>query len=105
MKMNCILTTAAVVWALTATALGQSSNVHQFAAVTSGVDHTIVLTLTSSVPGGFRNYYDLFPIEASLDFIYWQPLATVLRTNKATNDPIYVDSDAAKFNQRFYRTP
>ena len=105
MKTNWFLAAAAVLWGVAATALGQSANLHRFSAIDLKPDHTILLTLTSSVPSTLRNYYDLFPIEASPDLVDWEPLVSLMRTNRSTNATLFLDLAAANHALRFYRTP
>lgn len=105
MKTNRFLTTTSILWGVAATALGQSTNLHRFSAIDLRPDHTISFTLTSGVPSAFRNYFDLFPVEVSSNLTDWQPLVTLLRTNKSTNALTYTDLDAGKLDQQFYHTP
>jgi predicted dienelactone hydrolase len=86
-------------------ALAQISAAHHFAAIAARSDHSIQLALTGAEPVAARNYYDIFPIETSLDLTGWQPLITLQRTNNLTNTVIYSDADAAGLARRFYRTP
>ena len=105
MKTDRFLATGAVLWSVTATAPGQSTNLHRFSAIDLKSDHTISLTLTSGVPSTLRNYYDLFPIEASPNLVDWEPLVTLMRTNRSTNATLFLDLAAANHALRFYRTP
>src|SRR5437870_10831235 len=105
MKINRFLSTGAVLWSVAATALGQSANLQRFSAIDLKSDHTISLTLTSGVPSTLRNYYDLFPIEASPNLVDWEPLVTLMRTNRSTNATLFLDLAAANHALRFYRTP
>src|SRR5947207_8475879 len=104
MKTNRFLATAAVLWSVATAALCQSANPHRFSAIDLKSDHTISLTLTSGVPSTLRNYYDLFPIEASQNLIDWEPLTTLVRTNRSTNATLFLDLAAANHALRFYRT-
>jgi dienelactone hydrolase len=78
---------------------------HHFSAVSLAPDEAIRLTVTSTVPGSFKSYYDLFPIETSQDLVTWQPLVTLLRTNYTTDALMYTDNAAASLPERLYRTP
>lgn len=62
------------------------------------------LALEGSIATAFRSYFDLFRLESSFDLVRWEPLATVLRTNAATNAPRFLDESAAGSSHRFYRT-
>ncbi|PYJ80966.1 MAG: hypothetical protein DME22_22615 [Verrucomicrobia bacterium] len=104
MKTNWFLATAAVLWGVAATALGQFTSLHRFLAIDVKPDHTISLSLTSGVPSTLRNYYDLFPIEASQNLVDWEPLVTLMRTNRSTNATLFLDLAAANHALRFYRT-
>src|SRR5205814_7623252 len=97
--------TAAVLLVVPATMLGQSTNLHQFASIAANPDHTISLTLTSSVPAALRSYYDLLPIDASQNLVERVPLATVVRTNTSTNGVLFADFAPTNLAHRFYRTP
>lgn len=103
-RLNRLLAVAVVLCGMTATALGQSSNSHRFASIVALPDEAISLTLTSSVPTSWRNYYDLFPLEASPNLTDWAPLLTLLRTNRFTNATSFLDVAAANHALRFYRT-
>src|SRR5437867_4604620 len=105
MKINRFLATGAVLWGAAATALGQSTKLHRFSAIDLKPNHTISLSLTSGVPSTLINYYDLFPIEASQNLIDWEPLTTLVRTNRSTNATLFLDLAAANHALRFYRTP
>src|SRR5439155_7257225 len=85
--------------------LAQSTNLHRFSAIDLNPDHSVFLTLTSGVPSTFRNYYDLFPIDASPNLVNWTPLTTLFRTNRVANGVTLLDTEAAGLPLRFYRTP
>lgn len=78
---------------------------HRFGTITPQPDRAIALELLGVAPPGFQNYFDLYPIDASTDLSHWTPLATLMRTNMATNEFVYTDSQAAHYQHRFYRLP
>ena len=54
----------------------------------------------------FRNYLDLYPIEASTDFDRWELLGLLVRTNRAgVPFPSWLDAEGAIRSHRFFRTP
>jgi hypothetical protein len=59
--------------------------------------------LTGSAGIAFRSHFDLFRLERSADLAQWDSVATVVRTNAATNDLTFVDATDASSPQRFYR--
>jgi dienelactone hydrolase len=105
MRTKTILLGSGILLIVLCVAFGQTGNPHQFAKIAAGPGRIISLTLTSGVPSSFRNYYDLFPIEASQNLVDWEPFATLLRTNRVTSALTFKNLDAASFDQRFYRTP
>lgn len=68
-------------------------------------DGAVRVEVAGDVPGAYRNYYDLFPLEVSNDLTHWSPWITLLRTNWLTSSVTAVDSTARGLQQRFYRTP
>ena len=61
------------------------------------------LTLNSSSSGSFRDYFDLYVIEATTNLADWQPLLRLLHTN-STAPLIFTDTNAARYPFRFYRS-
>jgi predicted dienelactone hydrolase len=53
----------------------------------------------------FAPYYDLYPLETSTNLVNWAPLVTLQRTNGVPDTLRFLDADAPRFGQRFYRTP
>ena len=80
------------------------TNLHRIAGITKLSDQTISLELTGNCPSEFRPYFDIYAVETSSNLIDWKPLATLFRTNNTTNPLVCVDSDAADWRLRFYRT-
>ena len=105
MRTTSLYLGAAVLLTFAATLFGQPNRHHRFVSVAANADHTISLTLTSSVPSSLLNYYELFPVEASPNLADWTPLATLVRTNNSTNALLFSDSASTNLPLRFYRTP
>jgi len=53
------------------------------------------LDLGGCVGSQFRNYFDLYLLEASPDLVTWAPLTGLLRTNASTNPLLCVDGASA----------
>lgn len=81
------------------------STIHHIKGITANPNHTISLNLAGVVPRTLAAYYDLYPLDASTNLMDWSPLAALLRTNATLDALSYLDSDAANFDKRFYRTP
>src|SRR5689334_21094517 len=84
--------------------LRAQSVVHHFTSIAARPEGTVSLELSGNTPAAFLNYFDLFPLETSNDLSNWTSLATIVRTNRATNALVYLDA-ALPASQRFYRTP
>src|SRR6266498_2659735 len=82
-----------------------SFTVHRIEGITANPDHSISLNLAGVVPRVFAPYYDLYPLEDSINLVAWSPLAMLLRTNATLDALSYLDPEAANFDKRFYRTP
>jgi dienelactone hydrolase len=94
-------TLIAILLSLAQSAFAQSGG-HRFGAIRSQQDRSVSLELLGDVPSAFLKYFDLFPIGASTNLADWIPLATVVRTNLATNALVCLDADASHFSSRFY---
>ena len=81
------------------------TTIHRLGGITANPDHSISLNLAGVVPSPFAPYYDLYPLEASMNLVDWSPLATLQRTNDSLDGMSYRDTDAANLRERFYRTP
>ncbi|MBI4661731.1 MAG: hypothetical protein HY735_23150, partial [Verrucomicrobia bacterium] len=68
-------------------------------------DGSVSILLDGNPSGRLRKFFELYPIEDSSDLREWTPLATVLRTNISAGPATYLDPEAGKRPQRFYRTP
>ena len=66
--------------------------------------NSAVLELAGESAFLFGPYYDLYPLETSSNLVEWTPLVTLQQTNTAPDTPRFLDDDASKFSQRFYRT-
>src|SRR5580765_5455829 len=79
---------------------------HELTGIAVNPDHTVVLTAEGSVTttNVFRNYFDLVPVQASADFTHWATIATMLRTNLATNSVSFSDPLPVATAFQFYRT-
>jgi dienelactone hydrolase len=78
---------------------------HRFGAITPQPDRAIALELLGVAPLWFRNYFDIYPIDASTDLTHWTPLVMLVRTNVATDELVYMDAEASTLKRRFYRMP
>lgn len=78
---------------------------HRVGHIAPQTDGAVRLELSGAAGSLFLAYFDLYPLEASTDLVAWTPLATVVRTNKTTNAPVYLDTNAPSYRQRFFRTP
>ncbi len=58
-----------------------------------------------TVSNQFRQMFDLYLVEASTNLVDWERLALLPRTNSDTSPLLFRDTNAANFNERFYRTP
>ena len=86
--------------------VGQATTVsHHLGTIAAQPDRTVSLELLGSAPLLFASYFDLYPLEASTNLVDWTPLTTLVRTNLATHDLVYRDTDAPGFGHRFYRVP
>lgn len=81
------------------------STVHRIEGITAHPDHTISLNLEGVVPRLFAPYYDIYVLDASTNLVDWSPLAMLQRTHAYLDELRFLDSDAANFDKRFYRTP
>jgi dienelactone hydrolase len=88
-----------------ASVLAQSSGGHLIASITIGSGNRPLLRLDGGIDPSFRNYYNLFQLESSANLTEWASLATVVRTNAATNEVSFTDVLGADMPHRFYRTP
>ncbi|MGH7870462.1 MAG: hypothetical protein ACREP9_23160 [Candidatus Dormibacteraceae bacterium] len=78
---------------------------HSFNSIQVNADHSTSLTFTGDTTFPFARNYDLYPLEISSNLVDWAPLALLHRTNQEPDILRFVDADAPKFSQRFYRTP
>lgn len=81
------------------------TDVHRFGSLSRAPNGGIMLELLGGAPAIFRSYFGLHVIESSSDLVNWTPLATLVRTNRATDSISFLDAPAARLRQRFYRTP
>ena len=58
------------------------------------------LTLSNSSSGLFRDYFDLYVIEATTNLVDWQPLVRLLHTN-STAPLVFTDTNAAHLSHRY----
>ena len=58
------------------------------------------LTLSGSSSGLFKDYFDLYVIEATTNLVDWQPLLRLLHTN-STAPLIFTDTNAAHLSHRY----
>jgi Immunoglobulin I-set domain/Platelet-activating factor acetylhydrolase, isoform II len=66
----------------------------------------VLLSFSGGTSPTFAPYFDIFPLETSTNLVDWTPLAVLERTNSALLDGVqFPDSEAPKFQNRFYRTP
>jgi uncharacterized repeat protein (TIGR03803 family) len=78
---------------------------HTLSGIQGRANGSVDLTFAGETASSLAPYYSLFPLETSSNLVDWTPLATLQRTNTALDTLQYVDADAPKFSQRFYRTP
>jgi dienelactone hydrolase len=58
------------------------------------------LTLSGNSFGLFRDYFDLYVIEATTNLVDWQPLVRLLHTN-STAPLVFADTNAARLSHRY----
>ena len=63
----------------------------------------IELTLGGSVAKAFQKYFDLYPVETSLNLVDWNPWMILQGINSSTNTLTWIDSEAAIAPMRYYR--
>ncbi len=63
----------------------------------------IELTLGGSVAKVFRNYFDLYPVETSLNLVDWNLWMILQGANNRSNALAWIDSEAAIAPMRYYR--
>jgi len=85
-------------------ARAQTSEPHRLASISITPEGPPRLTLEGTAATAFKSYFDLFRLESSVDLQHWTSLATVVRTNAATNALTFLDETAADSSLRFYRT-
>jgi dienelactone hydrolase len=78
---------------------------HSLSGIQAQPDGSLSLSFAGETTAPFGRYYDLYPLETSSNLVDWSPLATLQRPNAALNALRFLDTGAAQFNQRFYRTP
>ncbi len=76
---------------------------HDFSSIEVKSDRSTSLSFTGETTALFGRYYDLYPLETSPHLVDWTPLALLQRTNAALGTLQFLDTDAARFGQRFYR--
>ncbi len=84
--------------------LALTNEPHRIAAISITLQGQPVLELAGKADAVFKNYFDLFRQEASTDLKEWRALATIVRTNAATNALAFRDETTSNLGQRFYRT-
>jgi predicted dienelactone hydrolase len=82
-----------------------NSTAHSLSGIDTHADGSVGLTFKGETTLPFAPYYDLYPLEASSNLVDWMPLALLQRANGEPATLRFVDADAPKFSQRFYRTP
>lgn len=83
----------------------QTARIHQFNQIQMLPDHAASLQLGGSPAPPFKSFFDVYLLEASPDLVNWAPLASLVRTNAATNALIYLDQASNAPPQRYYRMP
>ena len=78
---------------------------HSFSSIHAESNGSANLSFKGETTALFAPYYDLYPLETSSNLVDWTPLVTLQRTNTALDTLQFLDTDAAEFSQRFYRTP
>jgi uncharacterized repeat protein (TIGR03803 family) len=78
---------------------------HMLSGIQRRANRSVDLIFAGETTSSLAQYYSLFPLETSSNLVDWAPLATLQRTNTALDTLQFVDADAPKFSQRFYRTP
>lgn len=78
---------------------------HSLDSLQVSADRSASLTFTGDTTLLFARYYDLYLLETSSNLVDWAPLALLQRTNGDPDTLRFVDTEAPKFSQRFYRTP
>jgi dienelactone hydrolase len=82
-----------------------SATPHSLKSIQVGSNGSTSLSFAGDTTLPFARYYDLYPLEASTNLVDWMPVALLQRTNGEPDALRFVDTNAAQFNQRFYRTP
>jgi len=78
---------------------------HSLSGIQGQPDGSMNLRFAGETTAAFGPYYDLYPLESSLNLVDWVPLAMLQRSNGALDTLRFVDTNAPAFSQRFYRTP
>jgi dienelactone hydrolase len=83
----------------------QSAPDHQLTGIAVNPDDTVILRVEGSVASSnvFRSYFDLASVEASADLKNWTTVATLLRTNLASNAVSFSDPLPLAVERQFYR--
>lgn len=82
------------------------NEVHRISGISLLNDRVVQLSLTATPVAAFRDYYSIFPMEASTDLATWEPITALLRTNRLSTQPLlFADASALGSALRFYRTP
>jgi hypothetical protein len=77
---------------------------HHFTSIVNLPDNTIALTLDGRVETSFNSYFDLYVLETTTNLMDWDPLVTLLRSNRATDELVWIETNASLSEKRFYRT-
>lgn len=89
----------------TVTILGTLGTVpHSFEDLAVLPDQSVRLTLAGGVHRRFKDYYDLYAIDVSVDLGAWSCLAIPERINTNLDSLVFTDSTSANAERRFYRT-
>lgn len=83
----------------------QPSGGQQITSISIASGNRPLLRLGGGMNLNFKTYYNVFQVESSANLMEWAALATVVRTNAATNEVDYLDGPGADARRRFYRTP
>ena len=77
---------------------------HHFTGIVKLPDNTIALALDGRVATSYKSYSDLYVLETTTNLKDWTPLVTLVRSNRATNEVVWIDTNVSLIEQRFYRT-
>jgi len=78
---------------------------HHFSAITILSNQTLQLSLDATLPKQYKPFFDIFPLESSVNLRDWTGPTLIIRTNADTNNLALEPSGTVGSPQGYYRTP